>query len=1077
MSERSVRRLAPLLLLGALLAACSGSGGGGASAGFQLTRISLQEGSVWRLNQEIVFTFNDAVDLSSVNLNTINIQTLTGAPASGSFFLRTPSQVVFQPTCPTLDNLSDTGLVAFESYAIVVPGRSSGAVNTVRSTSNARLEVTQVRNFTTPATDVIANLFLDTVPGAPVPIVRPFGSVNRNATHLEVGGDPDNTVYFERAPNQDLVLSVPGFEAPLNLFSDPATRLAFVIEFNQAVNPSSTNISSNRVRLEFQDSLGEWQPLETLVTLVANCTETGAVLRLEPLGLLPRSSMIRAVVNPGFQDLVGTSDSQPRDDFAIAPTRTIAFTSLSPAGELSDELPEGFDFGGGGVLSNQDTTALFGTPTAAWGSGRLSAAFSFGGSGGPGGDFDWVIQSGEVFLFDTSSTTILSSNGTVVQNSVGGVVDLRNMTIEAGGTLRVRGPNRLLINATGDVILRGTLDASGANASDVILTNTGGTKESGGVGGPGGGRGGDANEVVTNSTPRGGSGQGPGVQNGGGQGGETGFAPESAGKDARRPGGGGGGRFARDQGAGLLTENGVAGNMLAKSAITPTTFPAGGAAGVGPFVDGDNENDFFGTHPVVSGGQITRLVRGELPSLWAGYGGGGGGNADPSNSFPTPNWTAASDEKGGAGGGGGGGVHIRALGRILFGTAAQLRCNGGRGGLGENTLGQDHVGGSGGSGSGGHVILETASFVDFTDGGAGVNATLRDWVQAVGGPRVTGTATPVDPVSFGGAGGPGVIQIHVPNTVAPPTNSSLTSDIVVPNLAVSSGNALDAVMSPAGIVIIPGFGSTSNARSKWISLGGADQQPNGIPSQVRFLFEGTQKAVGADEGKILSTAGAVDPLAPVLDENLEGSATVSILPDRRTLEVRGSSLDPLFNNSTSGVSNDIYLRNPALLEDFVLRLDLVEDPDTFQDFVVAAAAYLEGASGFGDERLRMTIADDGGGDLQAFFDANVGLGTVHYRLVPRFFRVLSGGNEDQLPPNSFIRVRFQAAADDGSGNPDEQNLLVDWTGDISQFNALPAGDLQFFRFEIQFELDTLGMGVSSDTPGLSLDFLRVPFVF
>src|SRR5262245_40595833 len=109
MRDRSALRLLPLLVLVSLAAACSGGGGGGPGAGFQLTRISLLEGDTLKVNEEILFTFSQPISFASVSLNTISIKTLGGAPATGSFQLRTPNQVAFQPNCPTLDGLTDTG--------------------------------------------------------------------------------------------------------------------------------------------------------------------------------------------------------------------------------------------------------------------------------------------------------------------------------------------------------------------------------------------------------------------------------------------------------------------------------------------------------------------------------------------------------------------------------------------------------------------------------------------------------------------------------------------------------------------------------------------------------------------------------------------------------------------------------------------------------------------------------------------------------------------------------------------------------------------------------------------------------
>ena len=90
---------------------------------------------------------------------------------------------------------------------------------------------------------------------------------------------------------------------------------------------------------------------------------------------------------------------------------------------LSDEIHETFDFGGDDALSFQDTDVVFDAPVGEWGGGRLSAAFAFDGTGGPNGDFDWVIRTGESFLFDTTHTAIVGGpNGvpTTTLNAVNG---------------------------------------------------------------------------------------------------------------------------------------------------------------------------------------------------------------------------------------------------------------------------------------------------------------------------------------------------------------------------------------------------------------------------------------------------------------------------------------------------------------------------------------------------------------------------------------------------------------------------------------------------------------------------------
>jgi len=1098
-SSRGLALVLASALGGGLMAACGGGGGGGGAPGtdFELLQVSVSEGSVWQINREIVMSFNQPVDFGSINSNTISVLSSTGVPGTGIYRLRDPLTVVFQPTCPTQQDLSDAGLLPGSvSYTLSVKGLSSHASQTVESLEGRKLRTTQIRHFVTPASTLASIVFQDTAQGPPEPVLREQGSAQTAATYLELGNDPDRRVYFELDPNDQVVLSDPTFEAPLNLYSDADSAVGLVIEFNQPVNPSDANISSDRLRLEYRDGGGNWNRIDTRVTLAQNCTETGARVRLEPIGVLPPSSAIRGLVLPGFQDLVGQTNLQTRDDFAQAPTKAVSFSSLNPPDELSDELKEDFTLGGDGPRSFQDINAVFDTPEAEWGGGKLSAAFSFDGTGGPGGDFDWVVRSGQLLFFDTSNTAIVGGPGgipTTTQVAVNGVVDLRNFIIEEGGEVRVQGVNPMRINATGDIIIRGRLDLGGFNAKDVATLNTGNQVEIGGAGAAAGGRGGSASQNTSGSTPRGGPGDGPFRQPGlGGEGGETGYNPASGqpGKDQRRPGGGGGGRFAADwvdtdqaSTCSVAAGPGTDGHQNSFGADPNDGHrPArGGRPGQGPFQDPSAENDFFGTRPVVEGGQLTRLIRGELTQLWGGYGGGGGGNADPFAVFPSPNWNFGSDEKGGGGGGAAGGLHIKALGKIILGRNGQILANGGKGGTGENTNFLDHVGGTGGGGSGGHVVLESATVVDFTDGGANVSSNLGEFILACGPELKKGPLADVNNcckgMSNGGPGGPGVIQIHVPDAISPPGTDPASTDIVVTSQALTTPNPLDRMTSPPAYVMIPTFGARSKVRSRWISIGGADEKPSGSEGLVRFLFAGVNPVPGPNEGKILTQGASVLERPALTFGLLEGVTDAVIAPDRLTLILTGNPLNRIRNTSTAGVSNDIYLRTPSLFEDFTLRVSLAESPAVQQNFPVVSAVYDEKTPTLGDEELRLTVAPRGQQTLKSFLDQIANDGTAGFELIPRFFTVQTEGVDDVMPTTAFVRILFQATDDNGSGAPDEQNLLVDWTGDISKFNALPAGQIQYFRYEVEFDLDAAAQGVSADTTPISLDFLRVPFVF
>ena len=1090
---KAFRTLTISLLAGSLLLAASCSGGSsgsshGSQGGFQLTSLTVLDGAVWEINRQMEFTFNAPVEFNTISLNTINIQTVSGMPATGSFFMKDGDDqtVVFQPSCPTLPDLSDAGLQpGAVAYTLVVPGSDSGAPNTVRSTTGNRLRETQIRRFTTPASSDPAGAFLDTVSGPPVPVIRAINTSDLESSYMAIAGDDSaaNGIFFEfDETTQSYTTSVAGFHVPLNLFSAAESAVAVMLIFNQPVSPAAGNISSSMLRLEFRDSTGAWKPVDTRVTLVANCTQTGAMIKLEPIGILPSSSQFRTVVRPGFQDIVGQANLLEIDNFGVVPTETVNFISFADADDLADEVLEEFTIGGTTSGSFEDVDAIYSAPVAEWGDGVLTAAFDFSGQGGPNGDFDWVIRSGQTQFFDTTSQSIVGGPfgvPTYTQNTVNGIVDLRNFVIEEDAILRVQGPNTMTVIASGDVEIRGTLDLSGFNAKDVATLNTGNQPEVGGVGSAGGGRGGTGSWIINNSTPRGGAGWGMfNAPNGGGQGGESGYG--TGGVNNRRPGGGGGGALGQTQdhqpNTGtpevLLAEPGYNGNGNCTGAITNTPPAQGGNPGPGPFVDSNDDNNFLGVFPVVTGGVLQDLIPGEMNAIGAGAGGGGGGDAVPGTTFPHPNWSIGSDEKGGGGGGGGGGLNISALGWIIFGNAGTIICDGGLGATGENTIFLDHVGGSGGSGSGGHVILETATKIDFTDGD-GFSAPIRNYITAEGAPWVVGNTQYGPSITqrwgFGGAGGPGLIQLHVPRPIIAPSHDPNVSDIIVPTGAVNRPFPLHAVAKPGALAMIPLFGAVSQARSKWISLGGADQDPVDGEGRVSFTFDGTDLVTVGEEGNILASSGRVDELTPLLAEVITGSATVTIESDEVTLRVAGASLAPI-----TDVFDDIYLRTPALLKNFLLRLSDASSVAAPQDFNVTSAAYDDAGA-----ELTVTV-DDTFGTLSDYL--GIAGGAVSYELIPRFFRVTTGNTLDALPASAYVRITFDATVADQFGDPDEDwataNPQVQGIFDIEEFNTLTdPGQIQFFRYNIEFNLDALNVGVDVDTEPISLEFLRIPFRF
>jgi hypothetical protein len=1054
-------------ILALALAGCGDAGSG--SSGLAVQSISVPDFGRWESNRPLEFAFDQRIDFATVSSESIRIRTSLGVPAVGTFGARSIDAdgdgapeatdervVVFYPSCPRADDLSDTGFTPGSRYLVTIAGEDSAQApaSLLRSRSGRALASTVVHAFETIADP--AQFLHDEKPGGPLPLVRAAGASAGRGSYLELGGDPGEQVFFEGDPSSARTPS--GFTAPLNLFGDPAARVAFVAVFDQSVHPAPANLA--RLSLEYNPTLDPdgWSPLETRVELVSNCRPDDVAVRLVPLGTFPPGGFVRVRIEAGFQDLVGEATPEPMDGFALTPVAPVGFTSLDPARAVADEIHEEFDFGTESPLSLEDPTRPLDAAPAVWGQGELRAS--------PQGfplppelqEFDWVVRG--TFLFDTTATEIRGGpNGQTgtIQRTTGGFVAVRNLVVEPNSVIRVQGPNPMVVHATGRVTIRGSIDASGFDAPVLPANST-----SPGVGGPGSSGGGAGGTSTRGADARGGSGSGAFGVGAGGQGGESGFAPASQGVAARRGGGGGGGRFARDQGERIAERGGDGGDggTGAESGLSPAR---GGGPGPEVFDDGDPANDFFGVAPIVdASGAVVARRRGELESVRAGVGGGNGGDSIAADAFPPPAPPAIVQE-GGGGGGGGGAVVIRAIGRIVFGARGQIRANGGSGARRGAPL-QEVGGACGGSGSGGHVILESAEAIDFSGGSPLV--PVRSWVQAIGGPRIVQFPSPH---GFGGAGGPGVVQLHVPHPERAPGDPD--ARIILPLDAFNEPDALSAACQPRPHVLYPTVGARSLARSRWIPLGAAGEgDAAGPESVVAFLFDGIETAPGEDEGKVRTSGGRVSELAPLLGPVGLDEAGVELLSDGVSLALAGPVLAPL-SASAQPISPDVYLRTPALLVGHALRLANLAELQV-GEFPIAGARYDDAAS-------RLSLAVGGlSGTLEETVQALGGAERVELTLIPRFFRVRQGTSEvDLLPDSRFVRILFQGAADDGTGRADEASPLVDWTADVTRFGLLAPGALDFVRFQVVFELDAEGGGFDPEADSLALDFLRWPFRF
>ena len=1086
--------LLPLCAAPALAAPPQGS--------FQLTSVNVVNGdNAWRLNRAVELQFNEALDFATVNFNTVRLTTVGGSVVVGDFGQVDATTLRFQPRCYTQPDFSDGGFVPNESYILDVPD-TSDLVPTLRSVTGRRLEVGTTVGFSTPNSTDPAVLFLDVEPGGPRPVIRPQGSMEERATYAELGGDPQARQYFEPDANGTGMLA-PGFLAPNNLYSRPETAVELHVFFNQPITPTQANLA--HLWIEYLDPGGAWVRMQSASYLASNCDTNRSEVVLRPLGILAQGSLIRAVAGADFSDIVGQPIGAPRGRFAVFRTATFEDATMSPT-DFSDVRLEEYE----GPVRDADTEDPFALP-ARVGGGALTPSFDFAGTGGPGGNFDWVIPAGQTIVLDTTVAIIVGGPGgvpTTTQTVIGGVINLRDMTVMAGGRLVFQGPNQVKILATGTVRIEGEVRLDGLSNPGVVTLNSNFTPEIGAPGTAGGGRGGVGSPLTTASSPGGLPGFGPfDVAGLGGQGGESAYGVGSV--NDRRPGGGGGGRFADfapistqpairhcpDQSSlGLDGERGFDGSPLGTGAITGLMPAQGGAAGSGPFADMTRRNDFWGraVQDFESGPQ---LLIGELPGLWAGYGGGAGGDAYNSSTFPTNPYNPFADDKGAGGAGGGGGIEICALGPIVFAGDCLLSANGGLGGGGENTAGLNRVGGGSGGGSGGHIVLQSLTAIDLSalnmsngpfitafggQGGAGKNEQ--------GGAKAGGIATAphfdgihsdvancpnpplfVDIECAGGDGGPGVIQFHVPVLA----NDGQTG-VVMPGMSASAGLRFLVNPVPAGYQpvlsqpqqwldqLLPAFGSRSEAVSEWIPLGGVHVNPSTVvPDPLAFQLDGTDPNDASYPGRVNATGGVVDELAALL-----GPVLLSAPPTTPYIDFDGRTMVM----DAAPLAAFELKQNPNLMQGYALKLADSSAPATFARFTIAAASYDD----FADE-LRVTTSSNEP-PLTSF-----GAASIDVSLHPRFLGVSTAGVMDDLPAATAIQIRFQAAPADAEGDPDEAAIFPAtgvWAASVADLNSAPGNTgFVFYRVRVNFDLGAGGGPVNPFMPRPSLEFLGPPFRF
>ncbi|MBC8405486.1 MAG: hypothetical protein H8E15_09685 [Planctomycetes bacterium] len=524
--------------------------------------------------------------------------------------------------------------------------------------------------------------------------------------------------------------------------------------------------------------------------------------------------------------------------------------------------------------------------------------------------------------------------------------------------------------------------------------------------------------------------------------------------------------------------------------------------------DGTTSNDFWGVR-VNNDGSVTP---GELLIPWAGAGGGASGDMviyvrgnngdDPlTDSFPEPNFPNGRIDvyrKGAPGGGGGGQVMVMAIGDIVIGAAGKVLARGGNGMGGESigwTYGQ--VSGSGG-GSGGHIVLSTASKLDLSeidilDSGQGgdQNWTIQDEdfyeipiagvyftevLVAIGGRRGwamsqvndadLGSGSVIDDgnetyaIGRGGAGGNGVVQIHVPD----PTTDILwpvSRDSEIKNYLHNgdvNNNDLDrdrleeilrVFAAPKPYALVPIFSAKSMFRSKWVDTGLAElRQPNvsppvDFPNYTSSMLQ--LMGINSSNGSVDVDSGMVSALTQIVS----GSVSDSSLFDFEA---------QIGNASTVFAGLEHFLRQPNLLRGYGFKPNEVLSANR----TVVSASYKKST----DTLTLLTDPADG--------SLLVGTG-LNWALLPRFFRLTTGGVLDALPAGTGVTIQFQGAEQSGAGTNVPGTPFPDtntWTSDLSQLQGY-----RFIRYQVVFDIDALASGVNLATPQPLISYLKIPFTW
>ncbi len=732
--------IARLLVLSALVgsslivSACGGGGGGG-GGGFdksgELLSIEFPDPNnvtgaaatpgvppvTAPLNQQVVFAFSGNPDPNTVTAQAIRVRTAAGGtaavgqPVAGSFQV-SGNRVIFTPALPMAEASAQSnggaGLVGGGFYDIVIgPGTWSFVNGVSKTLLTAFPNAASPGNVRVPfgTTTVVSNFFkgLEKIRPRLVETDPADGSINVSP---QLYTDPDG-LFPPRAP--------------------------FRLYYDAPINPHSLNLAGFQL-IDMEDrptGFSEGLPLGLNVNLVSNEVD-GAIVELTPSGILPFGHLLSLEYPSNLRGIADEDD--PGSRRSVAATFTVA--SVSDQRTVRDTLFENFD----SSEREADPTELAASQSpASWDeldSNVLQPRFEFAGTGELG-PFRPVPPSDlsvpEIVILDTSSQPMPLFDGSTPEappNTVvrGGVFEFSEIDIPEGVIVQARGPNPLILSATGNVRIAGDIILNGQRGNDENTFDSSLTANPGGIGGVGAGRGGEGQPTIylgqegnspLVSPTRGGRGWGPGNEEAiGGEGGQSGMLdhPDENGEyttdyeldsgsdnvrhgiggppsnpcqelthfhnNGYKPPGGGGGSHRQEgrqpnDGIGNVLADGLGNYIVRTEQADPIGWKtlSGGRPGEWKFNDGNPDNNFIG-------------ARGERREIFGGQGGGAGGSAldsyycgmwcmtdlNPANdqvcvneqSYSIIEFDSEGDARGGSGGGGGGALLVRALGSITI---------------------------------------------------------------------------------------------------------------------------------------------------------------------------------------------------------------------------------------------------------------------------------------------------------------------------------------------------------------------------------------------------------------------------